>query len=95
MAHIPKWKKEQEKHKLPTNYSPTKEEDNAYHYCVENDIRISPIASDESGKWYIGVSTPDDFKKVYKSKYIYNRDTIWVSFYEMCLYYYKKRNNEK
>ena len=66
MAHIPKWKKEQEKHKLPTNYSPTREEDSAYHYCVDKNIRISPIASDESGKWYIGVSTPDDFKKVYK-----------------------------
>ncbi len=90
MAGVPKWKKEQEKGRLPTDYSPSNEEQKAYEYCLDNDIRISPWYHSQ-GKWYIGISTPEDYKKVYKSKHVYDKDTIWFSFYDMCKFYYNKR----
>ena len=88
---LTKRQKEQAKFRLP-DYQVSPEEQKAYEYCVNNDIIISPIGiSDDAGKWYIGIATPDNYKKVYKSKHIYDKDTVWISFYEMCKYYYDKR----
>lgn len=73
--------------RLP-DYIPNDKERDYYYHCVKADIRISPIGTDDIGKWYIGISSPGNHKKVYKSKFIYDKDTIWVAFYEMCKYYY-------
>ena len=43
------------------------------------------------GKWYIGISTPDNYKKVYKSKHIYDKTQVWDAMFEMCKYYYDKK----
>ena len=51
--------KEQAKRRLPDNYIQTKEEQEAYLYCVKNDIRIGPVAvKDIIGSWAVGISLP-------------------------------------
>ena len=91
MGSLTKRQKAAKARQLP-DYIPTDDEFRAYQYCVRRDIRISPIGIlGEAGKWYIGVSTPDSYKKVYNSPHIYDRDTVWHGFYEMCNYYYKKK----
>ena len=75
------------------DYTPTDHERASYDYCINNDIRISPVAS-ESGprprKWFVGVSTPDNFKKVYKSRFEYNNEQIWPEVFKACQFYYDK-----
>lgn len=76
------------------SYAPTSEEKDAYDYCVKNDIRISPVAIGPgmmNEKWYVGISTPENYKKVYKSKFQYDNEQIWPAVYEMCLYYFNKK----
>ena len=75
-------------------YIATDKEKEAYEYCVKNNIRISPIPTGPGTmpeEWYIGISTPDNYKKVYKSKFKYNHEQIWPAFYEACCYYYGKK----
>ena len=75
-------------------YNPTELEQLAYEYCVINNIIVSPYPA-ESGMmpqhWFVGISTPDDYKKIYKSKFKYDNHQIWPAMYEMCVYYYNKR----
>ncbi len=86
-----KRQKEEAKKRLP-QYAISEEEQEWYEYCLNHDIRISPMGiKDRIGEWHIGVSDPTNYKKVYKSKFIYKADTIWKSFFEMCKYYYDKR----
>ncbi len=79
------------KARLLPNYIPSDEERKWYKYCVDNDIRISPVGTETPGKWYIGISDPGNYKKVYNSKFIYDKDTVMSEFYKMCYYYYAKR----
>lgn len=75
-------------------YIPTQKENKAYLYCVRNNIRISPIGiQGVIGKWKIGINI-GPYKKGEKTNlapHIYDKDTIWPSYYEMCKYYYDKR----
>jgi hypothetical protein len=74
------------------DHSTTKEQQKYYDYCVQNNIRVSPIGiKDQPGKWYVGISTPDNYRKVYKSKHIYDREQIWDEMFNMCKYYYDKK----
>ena len=76
------------------DYTPNERQALAYMYCIDNDIIISPIAAEQGmmpAKWYVGISTPDDYKKVYKSKFQYDNNQIWEAMYEMCEYYYNKK----
>ena len=72
---------------------PTEHQQKAYEYCVNEGIRISPIAS-ESGskpsKYFVGISDPRDYKKVYNSRFQYDEDQIWEAVFEACEYYYNK-----
>ena len=75
-------------------YIPTQEENEAYIYCVRNNIRISPIGiQGVIGKWKIGINVGPYKKgeKINLAPHIYDKDTIWPSYYEMCKYYYDKR----
>ena len=90
MGMMTKRQKEQKKRQLP-DYIPTKDERKYYQYCVRNNIRISPIGTDVIGKWKIGISTEDNYRKIYHAPHIYDRDTIWIEFYKFCKYYYDKR----
>ena len=91
MGSLTKRQKEQQKYRLP-ECSITEEQQKCYDYCVKNNIIISPIGIQNTpGKWYVGISTPDNYKKVYKSKHIYDKDQIWDAMFEMCKYYYDKQ----
>ena len=91
MGSLTKRQKEQQKYRLP-ECSITEEQQKYYDYCVKNNIIISPIGIQNTpGKWYVGISTPDNYKKVYKSKHIYDKDQIWDAMFEMCKYYYDKQ----
>ena len=75
-------------------YIPTQEENEAYLYCVRNNIRISPIGiHGVIGKWKIGINIGPYKKgeKISLSPHIYDKDTIWPTYYQMCKYYYDKR----
>ena len=75
------------------DYEPSEKERRARDFCMENDIRISPIPVDQGSrpdKWYVGISTPDNYKKVYKSKFQFNNEQIWEEIYKACIYYYDK-----
>ena len=89
---VPKWKKEAEKRYVPDNYYPTKEQENAALYCIRNNIRISPVAclDNRVGSWQIGISTPDDYKKIYRSPEICDKHSVMEVYYKYCLYYYEK-----
>lgn len=85
--------KKKKDYKLP-DYLPSKEENDAYIYCVRNNIRISPLGiNGELGKWKIGINVGPYVKgeKINFAPSIYDEDTIWPSYYEMCKYYYDKR----
>lgn len=85
--------KKKKDYKLP-DYLPSKEENEAYIYCVRNNIRISPLGiNGQPGKWKIGVNVGPYAKgeKINIAPHIYDKDTIATSYYEMCKYYYDKR----
>ncbi len=85
--------KKKKDYSLP-DYLPSKEENDAYMYCVRNNIRISPLGiNGEFGKWKIGINVGPYIKgeKINLAPSIYDEDTIWPSYYEMCKYYYDKR----
>jgi len=92
MAGIPKWKKEQEKRLLP-NPIFTEEQEKWIKYCRDKEIRISPVATldNEIGKWNIGISTPDDFRKVYRSPEKCDKYSVWEIYLKYNKYYYDKQ----
>ena len=90
MGTLTKRQREAKKRQLP-DYIPTEDERTWYSYCVRNNIRISPMGHDSVGSWKIGISTPEDYRKVYYAPHVYTSDTIWIEFYKYCKYYYDKR----
>ena len=79
------------KRQLPNDYVCTPEEEQAYLYCVKNNIRISPIGvKDVIGHWKIGISTPEDYKRIYTSPETCDKHSVWEVFYKYCNYYYEK-----
>ena len=82
--------------KKPTwmpQYVPNDKEIKARNWCIKNNIRISPLGiKDESNKWKIGINI-GEYKKHEKPKVspnIYDRDTVWIEYYNFCKYYYDK-----
>tara|TARA_R110002153_G_scaffold158108_4_gene310164 strand:+ start:2802 stop:3068 length:267 start_codon:yes stop_codon:yes gene_type:complete len=75
-------------------YTPTQEQTKAANYCIRNSIRISPLGiNGENGKWKLGINI-GLYKKGEKTNiapHVYDKHTIWPSYYEMCKYYYDKR----
>jgi hypothetical protein len=55
-------------------YMPTTQEIEAYRWCINNGIYISPFANGE-GAWYIDIKI---------------NNSIWIQMYEFYKYYYKK-----
>ena len=85
--------KEKAKRCLPEDYYPSDKEMEAYRYCVRNGIIISPVATEEwgeVGKWNIGISTPDNYKKIYRSPEKCDKHSVTEVFYKYCIYYYEK-----
>ena len=80
------------------DYTPSEIEIKASHYCIAKDIRISPVPASEGPmpiKWHIGISEPANYKKIYRSKFQYDNHQVWEAYYEMCLYYYNKDENNE
>tara|TARA_B000000557_G_C20812563_1_gene461025 strand:- start:2927 stop:3202 length:276 start_codon:yes stop_codon:yes gene_type:complete len=79
--------------KLP-HYSPSNEENDAYLYCVRNNIRICTIpVKNEIGLWYIGVNIGPYVKgeKINLSPQTYDKYNVYQNYYKFCKYYYDKR----
>jgi hypothetical protein len=67
-------------------YMPTTQEMEAYRWCINNGIYISPFANGE-GAWYIDINN--------RSPLVYGPVAIWVQMYEYYKYYYKKYGANK
>jgi len=76
------------------DYVPNSEERQWYSYCIDNNIRIFPIpVSGEIGVWKIGINIGEYQKgeTPHLSPSIYTKDNFSYSYYQMCKYYYDKR----
>ena len=67
-------------------YMPTTQETEAYRWCINNGIYISPYSNGE-GAWYIEIKLNN---KVSRSPDVYGKTTIWIKLYEFYKYYYNK-----
>jgi hypothetical protein len=67
-------------------YMPTKEETEAYRWCINNGIYISPSANG-IGAWYIDIKLNG---RNNRSPEVYGPVTIWIKLFEFYKYYYKK-----
>jgi len=68
------------------NYMPTTQDVEAYKWCINNGIFISPFATGE-GTWYIEVKMNN---KTNRSPLAYGAVSIWIQIYEFYKYYYNK-----
>ena len=67
--------------------------DKAHSYCIDNNIRVSPIAYEPGMKnklYHVGVSYPEDYKKIYKSPEVFQEYEIWEEVSKAEIYYYEK-----
>lgn len=74
-------------------YLPNEEEIKWRNFCVENNIRISPLGiNGEKKKWKIGISLGlyKKGEKMHIAPSVYDADTIWIEYYRMCKFYYDK-----
>ncbi len=65
---------------------PTVEETEAYRWCINNGIYISPSANGE-GAWYIDIKINN---KTNRSPLTYGPTSIWIQIYGFYKYYYNK-----
>ena len=68
------------------DYLPTDEEREAYHYCISNNIRISPGRA-TGNTWTIDIFAKGKWNKSPDS---YGPVEVWEAFYNYCLYYKNK-----
>jgi len=76
------------------SYFPSTEERKWMNYCVDNNIRISqqPV-KEEIGRWRMTVNI-GPYKRgevPHMSPSVYDKDTVYPAYYQMCKYYYDKR----
>jgi hypothetical protein len=75
------------------NYVASREERDWSNYCIDNNIRISQIpVKNEIGKWKMTINI-GPYKRGEKqniSPAIYDKDTLYPAYYQMCKYYYDK-----
>jgi hypothetical protein len=79
-------------------HNPSEEDMKASVWCIKNDIRISPMGiNGEQNKWRICINVGPYVKgeKQNISPHIYDKDTIWIEYFNFCKYYYNKRNDRK
>ena len=67
-------------------YMPTTVETEAYRWCINNGIYISPFANGE-GAWYVDITMNS---KTNRSPDTYGKVTIWIKLLEFYKYYYDK-----
>ena len=72
------------------SYNPTKEEQEASLYCIRNCIRIAPKGIFRQKRWHIDVSM--DGINWHTSPESYEEKDLWKKYYEVCTYYWNKRD---
>ena len=81
---------------LNTNFIPTTEQYEWLRYCINNNIRISPVPTTKGPQpeeWRIEVRI-GPYKRGetgYLSPNVYTSDNIWQELFNMSKYYYDKR----
>ena len=81
---------------LNTGFSPTPEQTKWMRYCVDNNIRISPVPTQKGSQpeeWRIDVRLGPYKRgeKGFLSPNVYTADIIHQELYNMMKYYYDKR----
>ena len=71
------------------HYNRSDLENNAYLWCVRNNIAIAPFAvlNSEPRKWWIDVKAKG---KVKRSPYQYDETQIWPKIFELYVFYFQK-----
>lgn len=85
--------KSKKKNSFLPSYDPTEDEIKYRNFCINNNIRISPLGiKNEDKKWRIGIAIGPYKKgeKLHIAPSIYDKDTIWIEYYKFCKYYYDK-----
>ena len=72
-------------------YMPTTAEAEAYRWCINNGIYISPFATGE-GASYVDITMNN---KTNRSPDSYGKITIWIKLFEFYKYYYDKYRERK
>ena len=65
---------------------PSEKDREAYAWCINNGIYISPFANGQ-GAWYIEIKMNN---KINRSPLTYGSVSIWIQMYGFYKYYYKK-----
>ena len=79
---------------LLPSYIASPEEAEWYRYCLENNIRLATVPVEgEIGKWKFSVNMGvyQKGETSYMSPHVYDTDTLYPTYYQMCKYYYDKR----
>ena len=72
------------------NYTASQSEFNAFKWCIDNGIYISPYAN-STLEWYICITMNN---KSSLSPSTYKKIDVWKQMYRFYLYYYNKYNND-
>ena len=72
------------------NYTASPSEFNAFKWCIDNGIYISPYAN-STLEWYICITMNN---KSSLSPSTYKKIDVWKQMYRFYLYYYNKYNND-
>ena len=71
-------------------YTPTKEENLAWLWCMRNSIKISPMCKAE-GAWWIEI---ENNNKINRTPNVFTKISVWRELYKYCKYYYDKYENK-
>lgn len=69
-------------------YNPTDEQQEAYIYCMNNNIKISPKGINGQNKWYVEVFANG---KWHHSPEKHGPVEVWEVFFNYCKHYYDKQ----
>ena len=75
--------------KQPT-YLHNEEQFKAYHWCINNGIKISPFCKENHATWYIDIEING---KVNRSPKYYTERELWEVIFNYYKYYYEKYAN--
>ena len=67
-------------------YMPSEKDREAYAWCINNGILISPFATGE-GTWYIEIKLNNN---IHKPPTPFGKTVVWIKLYEYYKYYYNK-----
>ena len=76
--------------KQKEKYSYDKKDFEAYRWCINNGIYISPYCKENFVSWYIDIEING---RVNRSPKFFNEKELWEKIFEYYKYYYKKYAN--